>query len=417
VKARHIVIVGGGIGGLAAALALHRAGFRVSVHEQVAEIRALGVGINLLPHAVGVLKSLGLGDALAATAIETKEVVFMNRFGQEILSDARGLAAGYAHPQYSIHRGELQMVLLDAVRKQIGPDCVHTGQRLATFAERDGRVTARFVDRETGAAAGEAAGDVLIAADGIHSVVRAHFYPDEGPPKWNGVQMWRGVTEGMPFLSGRSQLWSGWNRQKFVAYPISKARENEGRALINWVADLRMDGRELPRREDWNRPGNLADFLPRFADWHFPCLDVPEVIAKASAIYEFPMVDRDPLERWSFGRVTLLGDAAHPMYPIGSNGASQAILDAEAIAASLTACDDPVAALQDYESKRLPMAASIVRMNRQQGIDVILDIVEERAPNGFTRLDDVVPRAELEAIVARYKQVAGHQQQAQPPAR
>ena len=405
-----VIIAGAGIGGLAAAIALQRKGIDVRVFEQVAQIRALGVGINLLPHAVGVLSSLGLADALAAVAIPTREVAFMNRHGQHILADARGLAAGYEFPQYSIHRGELQMLLLDAASAAIGADNIRTGHKIASFEQKDGKVVARFIDRESGAPLGEETADVLIAADGIHSTVRAHFYPDEGPPKWNGVQMWRGVTEGKPFLTGRSQIWSGWNRQKFVAYPISRKLENEGRALINWIADLRLDQTEMPRREDWNRPGKLEDFLPRFESWVWPFFNVPEVIRNAQAIYEFPMVDRDPLPRWSHGRVTLLGDAAHPMYPIGSNGASQAVLDAEAIADCLSALPDPEAALREYESRRLPMAASIVNMNRKQGIDVILDIVEERAPGGFTNLDDVVPRAELEAIVARYKQVAGHRQ-------
>lgn len=405
-----IAIVGGGIGGLATALALHGKGFDVTVFEQVAQLRVLGVGINLLPHAVGVLTALGLRERLAATAIDAKEVVFMNRFGQEILVDARGIAAGYEYPQYSIHRGELQMLLYDAVCARMGGWRVRTGHRLARFEPHGDQVRASFVDRDTLAPVGAFDADVLIAADGIHSVVRSHFYPNEGPPKWNGVQMWRGVTEGAPFLSGRSLIWSGTNSQKFVAYPISKPHLDRGRALINWIADLKLDQKELPRREDWNRPGNLADFLPRYADWHFPCLDVPAVIRSAQAIYEFPMVDRDPLERWSFGRVTLLGDAAHPMYPIGSNGASQAILDAAAIAESLAAIPSVEAALADYESKRRPMAADIVRMNRQQGMDVILDIVDERAPQGFARIDDVMPRAELEAIVAKYKQAAGHRQ-------
>jgi 2-polyprenyl-6-methoxyphenol hydroxylase-like FAD-dependent oxidoreductase len=411
-----IAIVGGGIGGLAAALALERKGFDVTVFEQVGVLRALGVGINLLPHAVGVLTALGLRDRLAATGIDAKELVFMNRFGQEILVDARGLAAGYEHPQYSIHRGELQMLLYDALRTRAGAERFRAGHRLAAFEQRGRKVRASFVDKDTGAPAGTFDADVLIAADGIHSVVRSHFYPDEGPPKWNGVQMWRGVTEGKPFLSGRSQIWSGTNRQKFVCYPISQPHLDSGRALINWICDLKLDAKELPRREDWNRPGQLADFLPRYEQWHFPCLDVPEVIRSAYAVYEFPMVDRDPLERWTFGRVTLLGDAAHPMYPIGSNGASQAILDAAALAESLAASPDVDAALADYEAKRRPMAAAIVRMNRQQGLDVILDIVDGRAPAGFDRIDDVIPRAELEAIVAKYKQAAGHQQAPRPSA-
>jgi 2-polyprenyl-6-methoxyphenol hydroxylase-like FAD-dependent oxidoreductase len=406
-----IAIVGGGIGGLAAALALERRGFDVTVFEQTGQLRVLGVGINLLPHAVGVLTALGLRERLAATGIEAQEIVFMNRFGQEILVDPRGLAAGYEHPQYSIHRGELQMLLYDAARARLGAERVRTGYRLASFEARGDRVHAAFVDRETGNDLGTFDADVLIAADGIHSVVRSHFYPNEGPPKWNGVQMWRGVTEWSPYLSGRSQIWSGTNRQKFVCYPISKPHADRGRALVNWICDLKTDQTQLPRREDWNRPGALGDFLPRYEEWHFPCLDVPAVIRAAEVVFEFPMVDRDPLERWTFGRVTLLGDAAHPMYPIGSNGASQAILDAAAIAESLATQPSAEAALADYESKRRPMAAQIVHMNRQQGLDVILDLVDERAPTGFSRIDDVMPRHELEAIVAQYKQAAGHRQE------
>lgn len=405
-----VAIIGAGIGGLTTALTLQRRGFDVTVFEQVAQIRALGVGINLLPHAVGVLSGLGLREQLAATAIDAAELVFMNRHGQEILVDPRGLAAGYEHPQYSIHRGELQMILYATACARLGAERIRTGHRLAAFESHDDRVSAQFVDRDTNAALGKFDADVLIAADGIHSVVRAQFYPHEGPPKWNGVQMWRGVTEAAPFLTGRSQIWSGWNQQKFVCYPISRQHADRGRALLNWICDLRTDLTELPRREDWNRPGNLADFLPRYENWQFPCLDVPAVIRGAQAVYEFPMVDRDPLERWSFGRVTLLGDAAHPMYPIGSNGASQAILDAVAIEESLATIPGVPAALRDYEAKRRPMAASIVQMNRKQGIDVILDIVEERAPGGFQSIDDVIPRAELESIVAKYKQVAGHRQ-------
>ena len=409
-----ILIIGAGIGGLTTALALKEAGHDVTVFEQVAEIKPLGVGINLLPHAVGVLFGLGLKAPLAATAIDAKEYVYMNRHGQEILADARGLAAGYAYPQYSIHRGELQMILLEAAVKALGAENIRTGHKLASFEESAGprdlaKVAARFADR-AGRSVGEATGDILIAADGIHSTARARFYPDEGMPKWNGAIMWRGLTEGKPFLSGASIVKAGWTRQKFVVYPISRRHAAQGKALINWIADLHTDSHDLLAREDWNRPGRLEDFLPAFQDWHFPWLDVPEVIRNASAVYEFPMVDRDPVARWSFGRITLLGDAAHPMYPIASNGASQAILDAEVIADSLARHGDPAAALRDYESRRLHPTAEIVRMNRQQGPDVILDMVHERAPQGFKVLDDVLPKAELAAIVGKYKKAAGHQQ-------
>jgi 2-polyprenyl-6-methoxyphenol hydroxylase-like FAD-dependent oxidoreductase len=404
----QVIVIGAGIGGLAAAAALHRAGIGTTVYEAVSEIRPLGVGINVQSQAVRVLDGLGLMDALAAAAVPTAALAFYSRHGQLIWRDPRGLAAGYSHPQFSIHRGALQMALFDAVRERLGESAVRTGHRLASFEQRGGRVVARFVDRE-GRACAEAEGDALIAADGIHSAVRAHWYPGEGPPRWNGVMMWRGVTEGEAFLDGRTMVQAGHERQKFVCYPISKRHLDDGRALINWIADLKLDDREMPRREDWNRPGRLEDFLPRFESWHFGWLDVPAVIRAASAVYEFPMVDRDPLPRWSFGRVTLLGDAAHPMYPIGSNGATQAVLDAECIAALLGQGLAVEEAFARYEAERLPRAAAIVHMNRQRGIDQILEIVEQRAPDGFERLDDVLPRAELDAIVDRYRQATSMQ--------
>jgi len=407
----QVMVAGAGIGGLTAALALRQRGIDVTVFEAVPEIRALGVGINLLPHAVGMLSKLGLFEALDATAIRAKELLFMNRHGQTILADARGIDAGYEFPQFSIHRGELQMILLDAANRALGPGGVRCGARLAGFETRGDRVQARFAGPD-GSPAGAHEADVLIGADGIHSATRAFFYPDEGMPLWNGIKMWRGVTEGAPFLGGRSQVWAGWRNQKFVCYPISRKHADRGRALINWICDLRQDETQMLRREDWNRPGHLADFLPRFEAWKFPFLDVPAVIRGASSIFEFPMVDRDPLPRWSHGRVTLLGDAAHPMYPIGSNGASQAVLDAMQVAESLASVPDPVQALHQYESLRLPMTADIVRANRKQGLDAILDLVEERAPGGFSDLDNVIPKAELAAIVGRYKAMAGHQQKA-----
>jgi 2-polyprenyl-6-methoxyphenol hydroxylase-like FAD-dependent oxidoreductase len=402
-----ILIIGGGIGGLSAALALHRQGHEIEVREQAREIRALGVGINLLPHAVGVLASYGLLPALQAAGIEAREYVFMNQFGQAILSDARGRSAGYDHPQIAIHRGELQMILLRAVQDAIGADRVRTASRLTDFHRGDGRVHARFAAPD-GTTADTVEADLMIGADGIHSSVRARFYPDEGPPKWNGVRLWRGTTVGAPFLSGATIVKAGWTAQKFICYPI--ARRPDGQVLINWIADLEQDATTLLDREDWNRPGRIDDFLPAYADWRFPFLDLQRMVHDAEGIYEFPMVDRDPVARWSFGRITLLGDAAHPMYPIASNGASQAILDAETLAAALAETDDPVAALHRYESVRLPATARIIEMNRQQGPDVILDIVRERAPQGFERIDDIVPLAELEAIVGRYKAAAGHRQ-------
>jgi 5-methylphenazine-1-carboxylate 1-monooxygenase len=400
-----VVIAGAGIGGLVAAMWLKRAGFDVEVFEAVSELRPLGVGINIQAGAVRILSDLGLEPALAATGIETRELRYANRHGQTIWADPRGRHAGLPWPQFSIHRGELQMILFNAAQRMLGRDKIHFGHRLAGFEQKGSKVTARFGERG-GTIVATSEADILVGADGIHSTVRGHFYPDEGPPKWQGILMWRGVTIGQPFLGGATMVQAGHHTQKFVCYPISRAHGERGEALINWICDLYQGEHATPPREDWNRPGKLEDFLPRYADWNFGWLNVPEVIRNAHTILEFPMVDRDPLPRWSHGRITLLGDAAHPMYPIGSNGASQAIIDGEALMQELSAGNDPEAGLQRYEQRRLPPMARIVESNRRKGIDVMLDLVEERAPRGFSDLESVLPAAELERIVGDYKKLA-----------
>jgi 5-methylphenazine-1-carboxylate 1-monooxygenase len=399
-----IAIAGAGIGGLVAAMCLHRAGFDVEVFEAVGELRPLGVGINIQAGAVRILSGLGLEPALAGTGIETRELRYANRHGQTIWADPRGRHAGLPWPQFSIHRGELQMILFGAAKAMLGAERIKFGRRLLGFGQKGARVTARFADRD-GTVVETAETDILIGADGIHSAVRAHFYPDEGPPKWQGILMWRGVTVAKPFLGGATMVQAGHHTQKFVCYPISRAHAERGEALINWICDLYQGPQAVPPREDWNKPGKLEDFLPRYKDWDFGWLDVPGVIRNAHTILEFPMVDRDPLPRWSHGRITLLGDAAHPMYPIGSNGASQAIIDGEAITQELMADGDPETALQRYEQRRLPPMARIVESNRRKGIDVMLDIVEQRAPQGFADLESVLPADELERIVGDYKKL------------
>jgi 2-polyprenyl-6-methoxyphenol hydroxylase-like FAD-dependent oxidoreductase len=402
----HVIVVGGGIGGLTTALSLHAAGISVEVHEQVAELKPLGVGINLLPHAVRELTELGLQDRLAAIAIPTRELIYANRHGQEIWREARGREAGYGWPQFSIHRGWLQMLLLDVAKERIGADRIFTDHAVSGFEDDGRRVVARFVGND-GSDRGTATGDVLIACDGIHSAVRKTFYPDEGPPKWNGCVLWRGTTEGPPYLSGRSMVMAGHQDQKFVCYPISAEHAGRGRSLINWIAEIRFRDRDLWRRESWNRQGDLAEFLPAFEGWAFDWLDVPGVIRGGGIVYEYPMVDRDPLERWTFGRVTLLGDAAHPMYPIGSNGASQAILDARTIAWHLATAPDVETGLARYEEDRRPATSRIVLANRGNGPEQVMQLAEERASGGFTNVEDVIPRAELERIAADYKRTAG----------
>jgi len=406
-----VLIVGGGIGGLVTALCLERAGIESCVFESVPEMRPLGVGINLLPHSVRILTALGLDAKLAEIGIATAELIYFNKFGQLIWREPRGLAAGYHWPQYSIHRGRFQMLLLEVVRERLGAAAVRTGCHLESFQEQGNQVEATFINRATGETVAVETGDVLIGADGIHSRVRRHFYPDEQAPQFSGRLLWRGVTEGEPFLTGRSMFMAGYADRKFVAYPICPQTAARGRSLINWVADVYVGDAYAGTPRDWNRRVDASTAVPSFASWRFASpdfkFDIPALIEGAETVYEFPMIDRDPVERWSFGRVTLLGDAAHPMYPIGSNGASQAILDVPALAEALTSESDVVHALQRYEEKRLQPTARIVLSNRQQGPEQVMQLVEERAPHGFTQLYDVISQAELEEIAGRYKQLAG----------
>jgi 5-methylphenazine-1-carboxylate 1-monooxygenase len=402
-----IIIVGAGIGGLTTALCLHAKGFKVEVYESAREIKPLGVGINLLPHAVRVLTNLGIQPHLQEVAVATKELVYYNKFGKRIWQEPRGKFAGYNWPQFSIHRGTFQMQLLQVAKEQLGEAHIHTGHCLLSFNQNENKVQATFIDKETGAIKAVADADMLIGADGIHSVVRKHFYPDEGAPRFSGIILHRGTTMAAPFLSGASMIMAGSASKKFVAYPISPVLDENVRQLINWIADLKVNSENNIMPQDWNRRADKDKLLHEFGAWQFDWLDIPAIIGNASAIYEFPMSDRDPLPQWSFNRISLLGDAAHPMYPIGSNGASQAILDAECLTESLLQHNNAVQALEHYASIRLPATAKIVLQNRQMGPEQVMQIVEDRAPNGFEHLDEVISQEELEAIAARYKQIAG----------
>jgi 2-polyprenyl-6-methoxyphenol hydroxylase-like FAD-dependent oxidoreductase len=404
-----VLIAGAGMGGLTLALSLHQIGVPCRVFESAREIRPLGVGINVLPHAVRELLELGLEYALDANAIRTKELAYFSKHGKQIWSEPRGLDAGYKWPQFSIHRGELQMLLLNAVKDRLGPDSVLTGHHIVDWKDTGSGVRARFVEKDSGKTVGEYDGTLLVAADGIHSSVRAHFYSNEGPPLWNGRILWRGITYGEPYLSGRTMIMAGYQSLKFVCYPISKSATESGRPMINWIAEREFSPDYQWRREDYNRPGKLEEFLPWFEDWKFDWLDVPGLIRDAEYVFEFPVVDRDPLPRWTHGRVTLLGDAAHPMYPIGSNGASQAILDARVLAREILDNGETEAALLAYEAERRPATSELVLLNRGNGPEQVMQLVEERAPNGFKVVTDVLSQKELEDIAANYKRVAGFQ--------
>jgi 5-methylphenazine-1-carboxylate 1-monooxygenase len=403
-----VLIAGGGVGGLTLALMLHARGIKSVIFEQATEVREVGVGINTLPHAIKELAALGLLPALDAIAVRTKELIYINRLGQEIWRESRGTDGGFEFPQFSIHRGRLQKVIYDAVIAQLGPDAVRTGRRLAGFVQDEGGVTAHFTDAQFGTTSETVRGDVLVAADGIHSVARRHFYPKEGLPSWQGVVLWRGAAEWPQFLSGRSMYIGGGMGAKLALYPIAPGLTPNTR-LTNWAIAIRIaDGATTPPPKDsWSRLGRMDEVVPYARRFTVPGVDVEALVRATPVCYEYPMCDRDPLPRWSFGRVTLLGDAAHPMYPVGSNGAAQAILDARSLADALQKSDHPMQALQVYEDDRLSKTAEIVRLNRGGGPERVIDEVEKLAPAGFEYVDRVLSRAEREAIVKGYAGKAG----------
>ena len=398
-----VIVSGAGIGGLTVALTCHELGIPVKVYEQVKEITPLGVGINLQPHAVREIFELGLEAEIDAIGLRTKEVAYFSKKGLPIHKEARGAWAGYNWPQYSIHRGEMQMMLLAAVRERLGDEAVETGAAITGF-EAGGEGVLFTVERE-GVTTTET-GAVLIGADGLHSKVRAQFYPDEGAPVWAGAVLWRGTTRAVPFLSGASMGMAGHETQKFVTYPISQPDEN-GESNINWIAELKFSPDADWNREDYNRRGVLDDFLPSFEDWDFEWLNIPATIRAADQIFEFPMIDRDPLERWSFGNVTLLGDAAHAMYPIGSNGATQAILDARMLGRCFYEHGVNAGALKAYDDDRRPKCNAVVLANRGNGPDQVMQVVEERTNGVFENIDDVLSAEERLEMAAAYKKIAG----------
>ena len=397
----HVLIAGGGVGGLALALMLHQRGVSCTVLEAAAEVKPLGVGINTLPHAIRELAALDLLPALDGVGIRTRELRYLNRFGQEIWQEPRGVWAGHEVPQFSIHRGHLHQVLSQAAEARLPNGALLRNARLLNFTQNANGITAHLVDGRS------LSGDVLIGADGIHSAIRAALHPDDGGIRWNGIQMWRGAVEWPAFEGGDTMIVAGDMKEKLVLYPIG-AGASAATRLTNWVvcAQIGDASKPPPRREDWSRPGQLEEVLAHVARFRIPFLDVAALVRATPEFWEYPMCDRDPLPFWTQGRVTLMGDAAHPMYPVGSNGASQAVLDARCLA-DLLASRAPEAALAAYAAERLPKTAEIVRSNRKGGPDRVVDEVSARAPDGFARLEDVISREEIAAIASGYAQMAG----------
>ena len=400
-----VLIAGGGIGGLIAALFLHRKGIDCEIHERVPEVQEVGVGLTILPHAVILLSELGIFDALDKESIRTEYMYFRTRWGQTVWEEPRGLAAGYPIPQLSIHRGRLHAALYDAVRERVSPEAVHLGSNVTSFVE-----AATKVRITTASASGPAEheGDILIGADGIHSAVRRQLYPHEGVPRWSGRMLWRGSTDWPVFLDGRTIINSGGADKKFIVYPIAAGEAAETR-LTNWAAVVRVAdaGSALRQREDWSREALREDLIPVLDDFRVPEVNIKDLVAATPVFWEFPMCDREPLAHWSFGRTTLLGDAAHPMYPFGANGAAQAIIDAKCISERLASAADPVEALKQYEVERLEPANKVVSMNRSAGPEGVIDTVEARCSGPVEDLNEVMPFAEREAVVRGYAKAAG----------
>jgi 2-polyprenyl-6-methoxyphenol hydroxylase-like FAD-dependent oxidoreductase len=403
-----VLIAGGGIGGLIAALFLHRKGIDCELHERVPEVQEVGVGITLLPHAVILLAELGIFDALDKESIRTEYMYFRTRWGQTVWEEPRGLAAGYPIPQLSVHRGRLHSTLYDIAQECLSPGAIHLGSTVTSLAETETKV---WITTAGARGVAEREGDVLIGADGIHSAVRRQLHPHEGVPRWSGRMLWRGATDWPVFLDGRTIINSGGADKKFIVYPIAAGEEPATR-LTNWASVIRVAdaGSALRQREDWSREALREDLVPVLDDFLVPEVNIKDLVAATPTFWEFPMCDREPLAQWSFGRTTLLGDAAHPMYPFGANGAAQAIIDAKCVAERLASTADPVEALKQYEVERLEPANKVVSMNRSAGPEGVIDTVEARCNGPVKDLNEVMPFAEREAIVRGYAKAAGFAQ-------
>ena len=401
-----VLIAGGGIGGMALALTLQQVGVPCIVFEAVAELKPLGVGINLQPNAVRELYDLGLtAEVLDTIGIQAREWALVGRNGNDVYSEPRGLRAGYRWPQYSVHRGQLQMLLYRTVQERLGPDAVRLGQRVTGYRQTADGVTALVQTRD--GSTHEVTGRLLVAADGLHSAVRAQMHPQQPPIHWGGAIMWRGTTPGVPIRSGASFVGLGSARHRVVLYPISQPDAASGLSTINWIAEITVDNSGGWTQGDWNRRVALDEFAHHFDGWNYGWLDVPAMLRGASEIFEYPMIDRDPVPTWVDGRVALLGDAAHVMYPTGSNGASQAIVDARVLGAALLAHGVGPAALKAYDDKLCKDISALVLRNRGAGPFGLLNLLDERCGGVFDDIEAVIPAAEREAFMARYKAAAG----------
>ena len=405
-NARPVLIAGGGIGGLSTALTLHQIGVPCVVLESVPALRPLGVGINLQPNAVRELYELGIGEReLDGIGMQSKEWALVGLNGNDVYSEPRGLLAGYQWPQYSVHRGQFQMLLFDTAVRRLGGEVIRTGMRVAGYRNDPDGVTAFVQDRDGSQL--ELRGSLLIGADGLHSVVRAQMHPDQPPIQWGGAIMWRGTTPGVPIRSGASFVGLGTHRHRVVFYPISQPDIATGLATINWIAEITVDNSSGWADGDWNRKVDVDSFVHHFDDWNYEWLDVPAMLRGADEVFEYPMIDRDPVPTWVDGNVALLGDAAHVMYPTGSNGASQAIVDARVLGAAMIEHGVTAAALRAYDQRLCDDISAVVLRNRGAGPFGLLNLLDERCGGVFEDIEAVIPAPEREDFMSRYKAAAG----------
>lgn len=402
-----VIIAGGGIGGLATALTLHQIGVPCIVFEAVREMRPLGVGINLQPNAVRELYDLGITEEdLDRVGLPAREWALVGLNGNDIYSEPRGLLAGYNWPQYAVHRGQFHMLLHEKVVKRIGPDAIRLGSRVTGYRKNSDGSISTLIEEVDGSTS-DARGTLLIGADGIHSAVRAQMHPTQPPIHWGGAVMWRGTTWAKPIRTGSSFVGLGTHRQRIVFYPISHPNPQTGLAMINWIAEVTMDNTEGWKQRGWFRQVSIDDFLHHFENWIWDWLDVPALIRQANTVFENPMIDRDPVPTWRDGPVALLGDAAHAMYPTGSNGGSQAIVDARVLGAAMAEHGVTQEALAAYDNKLCGPISQLILRNRGAGPFGLLNIVHERCGGTFDNIDHVIPPAERAEFMAGYKAAAG----------
>jgi 2-polyprenyl-6-methoxyphenol hydroxylase-like FAD-dependent oxidoreductase len=404
-----VLVAGAGIGGLSVALTLDQIGVPCIVFESVADIKPLGVGINIQPNAVRELYELGLGPELLDTiGLKTREWALVGLNGNDVYSEPRGLGAGYKWPQYSVHRGKLQMLLYRAALERLGPESVRTGLKVTGYRNQsDGSGVIALLEGRDGSRS-EVTGSLLIGADGLHSAVRHQMYPDQPPIQWGGAIMWRGVTRGKPIRTGASFVGLGTHRHRVVFYPISAPDPGTGLADINWIAEITVDNRSGRWPEgDWNKQVRHEDFMHHFEQWNYDWIDIPAMLGGAPEVFEYPMIDRDPIPSWVDGNVAVLGDAAHVMYPTGSNGASQAIVDARVLGAMMIEHGVNAKALDAYGALLCDEMSQLVLRNRDAGPFGLLNLLDDRCGGVFDNIDDVIPAAERDEFMQRYKMAAG----------